>query len=369
LLIRSVALQNYEKAARDIGIDPLRQMREAGLVCARPVPGETFVPELHFKCLLEDTAAAGACPDFGLRMALSPNDNHEGPLLLLLRHSPTLGDALALLQRYSHAYSHGLRMAIAPAPDARGRVDVIIAGRDAAAARFVQATEFSLATLVGLVRHLLGHPHRPLSDDAAPEATIAADDAWEVLLTHPAHGAHAAWRTRLGVIARHDMPYTALRLPAPELARPLPARNDLRLRMAISYIEAHYRKAESWADQVRRLLRERLDAGAPMLGDIAAELTLHEKTLQRRLAKEGHAFPALLDEVRREGFLELLRLPARPGLAQIAQMLGYSEQAALSRSCQRWFGCSPSEMLRRQQGAGASAPVARNRVAMPLPAT
>jgi AraC-like DNA-binding protein len=184
-----------------------------------------------------------------------------------------------------------------------------------------------------------------------------------VLLSHPADGAHQAWRTRLDVAARHDMPFTALRLPAAALARALPARNDLRLRMAISYIEAHYRKAESVVDEVRRLLRQRLASGAFMQGDIAAALELHEKTLQRRLAKEGQAFPALLDEVRREGFVELMRLPARPGLAQVALMLGYSEQAALSRSCQRWFGCSPSEMLRRQRGAGPRASIAHSELA------
>jgi AraC-like DNA-binding protein len=358
LLIRSVVLQGYEKAAREIGIDPSRQMRQAGLVCAEPVPGETFVPELLFKRLLEDTAAAGCCPDFGLRMALSPDESHEGPLLLLLRHAPTLGDALALLQRYSHAYSSGLRVAIAPAPDACGRVDVVIAGRDPASARFVQSTEFSLATLVRVLRHVLGHAPRHAARDGAAEAGRAAD-GWLVLLPHPAAAAHPAWRTRLDVSACHDMPFTALRLPASDLARPLPARSDLRLRMAISYIEAHFRKAESMAEQVRRLLRQRLAAGAFMQGDIAAALALHEKALQRRLAKEGHAFPALLDEVRREGFVELLRLPARPGLAQVAQMLGYSEQAALSRSCQRWFGCSPSEMLRRQRAVGPGAPPAR----------
>jgi len=60
----------------------------------------------------------------------------------------------------------------------------------------------------------------------------------------------------------------------------------------------------------------------------------------------------LLDEVRRDGFLDLLRQPTRPGLAQIALMLGYSEQAALSRSCQRWFGSSPSAMLKRGAPAG-----------------
>jgi AraC-like DNA-binding protein len=63
--------------------------------------------------------------------------------------------------------------------------------------------------------------------------------------------------------------------------------------------------------------------------------------LQRRLDEEGHTFDALLDLVRKDRFVEIMRRSERPSLADIALMLGYSDQTALSRVCKRWFGVSP----------------------------
>jgi len=335
-MIRSVVLRAYEGAARAIGIDPFRKMRQAGLVIEGSVPDDVFIPEALFARLLEDTAAAAACPDFGLRMALLPGEVMEGPLVLLMRHATTLRHAVSLLHRYAYAYSHDLRPEVVRVEDASRCIDLVVTGLDTESARVAQATEFTLALLLRVLRHALG-------------STVGA---WEVLLPHPAAGSRGTWREHLQVGCREAAPFAALRMPESELDRPLPARNDLRLKMAISYIEATYRQPESVSDRVRRLLGQRLGTGTIMQADIAAELALHEKTLQRRLAKEGRGFPALLDEVRREAFLELLRRPTRPGLAQVALMLGYSEQAALSRSCQRWFSCSPSEMQRRHQAAG-----------------
>jgi AraC-like DNA-binding protein len=335
-----VALQIYEKAARALGIDPFRQMRQAGLVCEEPVPDDVFVSRAVVARLLEETAAATDSPDFGLRMAQCSDSFFEGPLVLLMRHASTLGEAIDLLTRYVYVYDQDGRPRMEAVPESSDEVDLVIDIRGADRAREVQITEYTLGALVRILRHVQGHAH----------------DDWELRFAHPAAAAPEVYRHYLGSRVRFDMPFSGIRLPAADLARPLPARNELRMRMAISYIEAHYRAAgESVAGRVRRLLRERLGTGQVMQADIAAALAVHEKTLQRRLAREGRAFPALLDEVRREVFLECLRRPARPGLAQIALMLGYSEQAALSRSCQRWFGCPPSEVLRRQQAAAGAA--------------
>ena len=343
-MIRSVSLQTYMAAAKNVGIDPFRQMTRAGLFVGQPVPGDAFVPYALFGQLLAETAAQAGCPDFGLRMAQWPDEFFEGPLILMMRHAATLRDALALLHRHGHVYSHAFRPAPVPVPGDAARVDVQLATRDADSGRFAQATEYTLLSLARVLRHVLGRAH----------------DDWTILLPHGMAAPHEQVERHFGSRCRFDMPVAALRIPSSDLDLPLPGHNDLRLKMAVSYIEGQFKKAgDGVAEQVRRLLRERLGTAQVMQGDIAADLAIHEKTLQRRLAKEGHAFPALLDEVRREGFLELLRQPARPGLAQIAQMLGYSEQAALSRSCQRWFGCSPSEMLRRQRAVGPGAPPAR----------
>ena len=40
----------------------------------------------------------------------------------------------------------------------------------------------------------------------------------------------------------------------------------------------------------------------------------------------------------------LLAHPQGLSLTQVALMLGYSEQAALTRSCRRWYGCTPSAL-------------------------
>jgi AraC-like DNA-binding protein len=345
-LIRSVSLQTYEEAAKAVGVDPFRQMTRAGLFVGQPIPGDAFVPYSLFGQLLETTAELAGCPDFGLRMARWPDSFYEGPLILLMRHAATLREALALIRQHGHVYSHAFRPAIEPVPDDSRWVDVVVGAKDGESTRFVQATEYTLLTLLRALRYALGR---------------AADD-WTIMLPHPMAASEPAYALHFEGRCRFDMPIAALRIPASDLDLELPARNPLRLKMAVSYIEGHFRRAdERVSEQVRRMLRQRLGTRQVMQGDIAADLSIHEKTLQRRLAKEGCAFPALLDEVRRDHFLELLRRPTRPGLAQIALMLGYSEQAALSRSCQRWFGCSPSEVLRRHQAADTAPAMARRR--------
>jgi AraC-like DNA-binding protein len=53
--------------------------------------------------------------------------------------------------------------------------------------------------------------------------------------------------------------------------------------------------------------------------------------------------------------VELLDRSERPNLMQVSLTLGYSEQAALSRSCRRWFRCSPTELHRRRRASRGAA--------------
>lgn len=343
MLIRTVALQAYELAATAIGVDPFEQMRRIGLAFEPPLKGDAFVSYALFVQLLENTAQAGHCPDFGLRMGHWPEAFLEEPLVLLMRHAETLQDALALVARYGHVYSSGFRLTLMPVSGDRTRLDLVVAVKDRNSRRFVQATQYTVVTVLRVLRHVCGR----------------SNDDWTILLPHRKEFSHAHYREYLECNFRFEMPVAGIRLPEADLHLPLPGRSALRLKMAQSYIETHFRKTgELISERVRRMLRQRLGVRQMRQGDIAADLALHEKTLQRRLAREGRTFPALLDEVRRDHFLELLKQPARPSLAQIALMLGYSEQAALSRSSRRWFGCSPSEVLQRQP---VSAPAAAKR--------
>ncbi|SIM66750.1 transcriptional regulator [Mycobacteroides abscessus subsp. abscessus] len=76
------------------------------------------------------------------------------------------------------------------------------------------------------------------------------------------------------------------------------------------------------------------------MGQVAASLHIGERTLHRRLAREGTSYRALLDEVRETLARELLR----NGLSvrEVSDRLGYSEPAAFTHAYTRWRGMPPS---------------------------
>ena len=77
------------------------------------------------------------------------------------------------------------------------------------------------------------------------------------------------------------------------------------------------------------------------LTELAGELHVDRRTLQRWLAREGVSFRALLEESRRARAAELLTVTRRP-VGEIAELLGYAESAAFTRAFKRWYGVTPT---------------------------
>ena len=167
-----------------------------------------------------------------------------------------------------------------------------------------------------------------------------------LLFPHAAISSAAVYAQHFACACQFGATFAAVRMRMSDLSMALPARNPLLLEMARGYIEHHYGTARQLlSERVRILLRQRLAMGRVSQGEMSPRhFRYTPRALQRRLAQEGERFDSLIDSVRRERFLELLAQPTHPSLAQIALMVGYSEQSALTRSCQRWFGRSPSVM-------------------------
>ena len=83
-----------------------------------------------------------------------------------------------------------------------------------------------------------------------------------------------------------------------------------------------------------------VERGRPRWEDLAADLGMHPRTLQRSLKAHGDSFQARLDQVRRDIAQELLR-EGRLNLLEIALILGFSEQSAFQRAFKRWTGMTP----------------------------
>ena len=96
---------------------------------------------------------------------------------------------------------------------------------------------------------------------------------------------------------------------------------------------------------VRAGLRARLSHGFPRLSELAADLDIPMRTLQRRLAAAGMSYSSIVDSTRFQEALEHLREPTL-SLSEIATALGYSDAAHFTRAFRRWSGKAPSEVRR-----------------------
>jgi len=96
------------------------------------------------------------------------------------------------------------------------------------------------------------------------------------------------------------------------------------------------------AGSLRLVLRAYLPDGSPGIG-LAAKLSgVTVRTLQRWLADQGTTYSQLLEDLRHDLAIYLLRDPDREASA-ISRELGYRDPAIFTRAFRRWTGQTPSE--------------------------
>ncbi len=99
------------------------------------------------------------------------------------------------------------------------------------------------------------------------------------------------------------------------------------------------------SQRVRACVRTLLPRGSAAADAVAAQLRMSERTLRRRLRAEGTSYQRVLDDVR----IELARLyltQERPAIADVALLLGFSDQSAFTKAFRRWTGRTPARFVR-----------------------
>jgi AraC-like DNA-binding protein len=100
--------------------------------------------------------------------------------------------------------------------------------------------------------------------------------------------------------------------------------------------------------QVERLVTSHLVRGVPPIEDIAPQLALSSRTLQRRLSERGTTFAEVVERARRrlaERYLEDERL----SLAEIGFLVGFSDPSNFHRAFRRWTGETPTTFRARNR--------------------
>jgi AraC-like DNA-binding protein len=303
-----------EPLFRAAGIDP-KIIHDPRAHIARP----------NSDLLIRALAAQIPNPAFGLQAAQCWHPSNLGALGYAWLSSSTLRTALKRLVRYWRIVIADVTVTLEESPDGVTFVHIppgLEAILDAIRGDIV------MAILHAMCRTNFGSalsPGRVAFRRAAP----ADKGPYEALFGCPVSFGADANRLSIGLAdADH---------PLPTGNRDLAAMHDHALVEQLARLD----KKDVIA-RFRASLLERMTSGDLSEDNLARDLHMSRRSLQRRLAEAEATYQSLVDDTRRDMALRYLA-DADKSATDIAFLLGYSQQSAFTRAFRRWMGMSPTE--------------------------
>jgi AraC-like DNA-binding protein len=122
-----------------------------------------------------------------------------------------------------------------------------------------------------------------------------------------------------------------------------PYLNDLLLKYCEAAPADRRRDMSELRTKVENAISSLLPHGRVLVGDVARNLGMSERTLGRKLADEGLNFTQILQQLRRDLVVRYLD-DRRLQVSKIAWLLGFHDVSAFTHACKRWTGKTPSQM-------------------------
>lgn len=331
-VIRSAGLRGFRATVAELGGDAEELAAAVGLPGAALDTDDLLVPDQAVAAVLELAAHRLRCPDLGLRISGRQDLDMLGPLALAIRNSPTLAEVMECTTRYLFVHAPSLRIHLIPDPYGDENVVALwYEVRSGDGPTLPQSTDLGLGFVHRAIRRLVTGPYglRSVELPYRPLATTAVYERF------------------FGAPVRVARPAALLRMPRELQNRPLTGGDETLHGLAMAFLAAQTAgDGTATAPRVRTAVRQLLGTVEPGITTVADLLTIHPRTLQRRLAAENTSFATILDEVRRERAYHYLTTTTMP-LGQITSLLGLAEQATLTRCCRRWWHETPSALRRR----------------------
>jgi AraC-like DNA-binding protein len=323
-MVRAQAIRGYRELVTELGGNPNRLLRKAGVKASALDQPSAFISFVAMIRLLERSAADLQCADFGLRLAEQQDIGILGPLAVAMRHSATVGDALACASKY--LYVHNPAIGFALRPDQRSGQVLLV---------FEILLDHSPHD-AQMIEHGVGIAARIVTMLAQGRSQLTG-----VWLPHSPVAPRAIYRRHLRAPVMFQAEVAALTIAVGDLDFVLGERNQELRDLATSYLDLQFPRPQTpFRVQVRKAIEGLLGTGTCSYSEVADALAVHPRTLQRRLREEGTTFEDMKDEARRDLAQRYLSHPDVP-LTQVSALLDYSEQSALVRSCRRWFQTTP----------------------------
>jgi AraC-like DNA-binding protein len=297
---------------------------------------ENRIPYEALGRLLRESAIRTRCAHLGLLVGRMCHLADLGLLGELVRNRATVGEALQSLVVHQHMNSGG---GLAFLVERGGMVDLGYAIYHPGVTGTNQVYDSVLAAAFNFLRELCGTGYLP--------SEVFFPYSKPVDTTH--------YRNLFKVQPRFNAEFCALRFPAYWMELPVAGCDPERLRLAQERVANA--DPDRLIQQVYRALRVLLLQGKKSGDDLARMLSMHRRTLNRRLSGEGTTFQKVLDAVRFEVARQLLA-NSEVALDDVAATLGYAGVSPFMRSFRRWAGTTPGQWRRAAMadppGDGAS---------------
>jgi len=331
-MVRASALSGYNRLLNSYGVDDAALLARLSLPASyldRPdlmIPLETKVE------LLELGAQLCGCAHFGLQLAQRQNISMLGALGLLVQQSPTMRDAFHTMATSIGQAVQGLDVWMEEAGDlAYLRFTYRLQGPSAQSR---QHNDNTLAGAYNIINFLLNErvPLRAAYLCGPPPRSTAPYDE---LLRAPLFfgGGHN------GLVFERSC-----------LDRPVVGANPEMRGLIDNFLKK--KQLDGFRERLLWTITNLLPRGPVTLEALADHTGMAPRTLQARLAQRGTSFQQLLDRARVEQVCTYM-LDGKLNLTAIAELVGYSQLSALTRSFKRIMGASPAAWRRQQLDAPA----------------
>lgn len=296
-------------------------LRGSGIAAGDLDDSERAIPTAEYVALWERAVKLTGDDYLGLHVGEIVRPGKYGILGYAMMSCETLGEAVLRQMRYQDLIGKA------------GRSELIRTDQHAemhwhsGMARLSRHVgEEHLASWVAFARWMLGAEKSPL----------------RVSFEHPAPASLAEYERIFRCELAFEQPSTAIAFPLEYLDAPIKDKNPALRRMLDEHAEALLAKhaVNDPARDIRDAIQRALVNGVPAIETVAAQLQVHTRALQRRLADIDLTYKQLLDDVRSALALQYIKDP-KLGLLDIAFLLGFAEQSSFQRAFKRWTGQPP----------------------------
>lgn len=277
--------------------------------------------------ILDDIQKQIKSPALGLEIAAHVQPKHLGIIAYIAQSCETMGEALSRYFDYHRLIFDGSPLKIESFPDGY----LGIHWTTLPSPLITQITdEIAIALMVQFLRHFLSTKDIQLHQINFAHAKPQNLKIYENFFQCP---------------VKFNQPQTELIFPMHVMTVPLSHGDQTLQKLLMQQAQALLNDLPN-SSQIDERLQQNILLGLQknlyQIGEIAKQLNISIRQLQRHLQNQGTTYQQRVQEVRKLLAVQYLQDPYL-GLHEIALLLSYSEQSAFQRAFKQWTGITPQQ--------------------------